>query len=82
MNISKEKLSLKWFLCLLLRRHKWGYVFAGGKHNYNCACGAEDCCSISVYDLTCLRCGLSVTLGEDELIDCFAREIKEGDIEL
>jgi len=73
-KINRENINLKWCLCLLLRRHKWGYAEAGGKANYNCSCDAIEgwCCSIPVYELTCLRCGLSVTLGEDELIDCFA----------
>jgi len=75
-HINRENVNLKWYLCLLLRRHKWGYTEAGGKQNYNCTCDSIDCCSIPVYDLTCLRCGLSVTLGEDELIGCFARAMK------
>jgi len=75
-QINRVKLNLKWYLCFLLRRHKWGYTEAGGKLNYNCNCESSDCSSIPVYDLTCLRCGLSVTLGEDELISCFARVMK------
>ena len=76
MKINKDNLNLKWFLCLLLRRHKWGYEEAGGKDNYNCSCDMNGgCSSILVYDLTCLRCGLEITLGEDELISCFARPI-------
>uniref|UniRef100_A0A6M3JI90 Uncharacterized protein n=1 Tax=viral metagenome TaxID=1070528 RepID=A0A6M3JI90_9ZZZZ len=73
--INKDNLNLKWFICFLLRRHKWGYYSAGGKANYNCSCESDDCCSIPVYDLVCLRCGLSITLGEDELIGCFAKRI-------
>lgn len=74
MKIQRDNLSLKWFGCLILRRHKWGYVLAGGKANYNCQCDMNgDCSSIPVYDLICQRCGLQVTLGEDELIDCFAK---------
>ncbi len=76
MDISKDKLGIKWFICLLLRRHKWGYVFAGAKPNYNCPSGSPDC-GISVYDLTCIRCGLEVTLGEEEIISCFAKEMKQ-----
>jgi len=75
-HINRENVNLKWYLCLLFRRHKWGYIEAGGKPNYNCFCESSDCCSIPVYDLTCLRCGLSVTLGEDELISCFAVAMK------
>jgi len=76
MKITRDNLSLKWFVCLFLRRHKWGYIEAGGKVNYKCTCDMNgDCCSIPVYDLTCLRCGLEITLGEDELIDCFAKRL-------
>lgn len=75
MKLDRHKLNLKWYLCFLLQRHKWGYTLGGGKDNYNCSCGNSGCSSISVYDLTCLRCGLSVTLGEDELIDCFAKRL-------
>jgi len=74
-QINRENLNLRWFLCLLFQRHKWGYEFAGCKPNYNCPSGNADC-GISVYDLTCLRCGLTITLGEDELIGCFAKAIK------
>jgi len=77
LKIDKVKLNLRWFLCLLLQRHKWGYYEAGGKANYNCSCDMNgDCSSIPIYDLVCLRCGLSVTLGEDELIDCFAKKLE------
>ena len=77
-KIFRENMSIKWFICLILSRHKWGYAIGGGKANYNCTCGMNGgCCSIPVYELTCLRCGLSVTLGEDELIDSFARRIEE-----
>ena len=75
MRIGRENLSIKWLICFLLRRHKWGYEEAGGKGNYNCRCDMNnDCSSIPVYDLTCLRCGLSITLGEDELISCFCQK--------
>jgi hypothetical protein len=70
------KSLLKFAICRwLFRRHKWGYVLGGGKgcvfNNNPCECG----CSIPVYELTCRRCGLSVTLGVDEVIDCFARRM-------
>ena len=74
-HINREDVNLKWYLCLLFRRHKWGYAEAGGKSNYNCSCESIDCCSIPVYELTCLRCGLEVTIGEDELINCFAKKL-------
>jgi len=78
MKIDRSNLSLKWFICFLLHRHKWGYYEAGGKSNYNCSCDMNGgCSSIPVYDLVCLRCGLEITLGEDELIDCFAKRLKE-----
>ena len=74
--IDKGNLNLKWFICFLLHRHNWGYYFAGAKDNYNCTCDMNGgCSSISVYDLVCLRCGFKVTLGEDELIDCFAKRL-------
>lgn len=77
MTNNKDNLSLKWFLCLFLQRHKWGYIYGGGKDNYNCMCDMNGgCSSIPVYDLTCLRCGLSITLGEDELIGCFAKRLE------
>jgi hypothetical protein len=69
----------KWFICrYLFKRHKWSYVEAGGKQNPNCRCGnGVGCgCSMPVYNLTCLRCGITCTLGEDELIDSFAKRIK------
>ncbi len=67
-------MGIKYLLCWLRRKHKWTYKFAGAKPNYNCEDGD---CSISVYDLTCSRCGATVTLGEDELIDCFARKVND-----
>ena len=76
MKIHREELNLKWFLCLILQRHKWVYTLAGGKANHRCRCDMNgDCSSIPVYDLTCQRCGLSVTLGEDEIIDSFAKRM-------
>ena len=76
MRIGRDGLSIKWFICLILQRHKWGYIEAGGKANYNCSCDMQgDCSSIPVYELICQRCGLAVPLGEDELIDCFAKKL-------
>lgn len=67
---------IKFLICkYIFRRHKWGYLEAGGKPNYNCQCDMNGCCSIPVYDLVCLRCGCGITLGEDELISCFAEQL-------
>ena len=79
MRIVRENLNLKWYLCLLFQRHKWGYTEGIAKPNYNCPCESSDC-SIPVYDLTCSRCGLSIILAGDELIDYFAANEVDSDI--
>lgn len=45
MKLNRDRLTLKWFICFLFRRHKW-----------ICTCDDTE----SIYDLTCVRCGLSI----------------------
>lgn len=59
-----------WLAKLLTCKHRnIGYRFAGGK---GCPYKQTECecnCSIPVYDIECLDCGKTWTLGEDEVID-------------
>lgn len=70
------------FLQRLLKcRHKhFEYETAGGKMCIYQDCARTDCsgeCSIPVYQVYCLDCGQSWTLGENEVMDFFARRRKE-----
>jgi hypothetical protein len=73
-----------WIINLLRcrRRHKHGFEYedAGGKSCYRgdaeCDCSLTRGCSIPVYEVYCKDCGMSWTLGEDELIQFFAKQRK------
>ena len=68
----------QWLLNLLRCKHKhFEYEFAGGKGCPYNQCECEGSCSVPVYEVYCRDCGRSWTLGEDELIDFFARRRKE-----
>lgn len=79
---------LRFWLAHLLECHHghFEYEDAGGKACvYNQVCNKKDCenacsgeCSIPVYEVYCKDCGMSWTVGEDEVMDFFAKK-KRGD---
>ena len=71
----KLKLWLaRWLRC---KHTHFEYEEAGGRgcpyKQWECECG----CSVPVYDVICLDCNKSWTLGDDELIGFFAYKKKE-----
>ncbi|MGA2160209.1 MAG: hypothetical protein ABSG90_13470 [Dehalococcoidia bacterium] len=72
------KKRLRFWLHELLRcKHKRGFEYesVGGKMcPYDDSSGGTGRCSLPVYEVYCRDCGMHWTLGEDELIDFFARQ--------
>jgi hypothetical protein len=74
------KKKIRYWLTKLLRcKHRYfEYEDAGGKACVYNHCGLDCQCSIPVYDVYCKDCGMSWTLGEDELISFFARQKRDS----
>jgi len=72
---------IRWLRRLIQCRHRHGFEYecGGGKGCPYNQCECEGGYSVPVYDVSCPDCGKIWTLGEDELIDFFARRRKNKD---
>lgn len=68
---------IKWLRQRLQCRHENGfkYIEMGGKGCPYTQCECAGGCSIPVYEVFCQDCKKRWTLGEDEVIDFFAKKV-------